>query len=201
MATLTRATTETIAATTTTFRAGGHAGQGSPTSITAPLYDPHIIPNVPADEIRCFEKQRQEHKLGIMLVSISLLFILCQSFKIIPDLYEVLVCESEHCDTTPFVQTCINLSHLLVCFNSSANFVIYLLGGEKFRRVWCETYCSPLIGSSKCCLCCTCMAKPGEGPIQTIALRSEFEGDDVCPTATTASQGNLGSSRYSLTRT
>jgi hypothetical protein len=29
-----------------------------------------------------------------------------------------------------------NLSQ--VCFNSSANVVIYLLGGEKFRRAWCQ---------------------------------------------------------------
>ena len=45
-----------------------------------------------------------------------------------------------NCESTPFVTFCVNLSHLLVCFNSSANFVIYLLGGEKFRRAWCQTY-------------------------------------------------------------
>ena len=46
---------------------------------------------------------------------------------------------------TPFVETCLSLSHLLVCFNSSANFVIYLLAGEKFRRVWFDTF------FRKCC--------------------------------------------------
>ena len=95
------------------------------------------------EEMRNFERQRQEHKLGILLVSISILFISCQSFKIIPDLYEVMYCPergTENCQVTDFINHCITLSHLLVCFNSSANFVIYLLGGEKFRRVWCETY-------------------------------------------------------------
>ena len=93
------------------------------------------------EQLRDLEKQRQEHKLGILLVGISVLFISCQSFKIVPDLYEIMFCSDDQvCYTTPFVNTIVNLSHLLVCFNSSANFVIYLLGGEKFRRVWCETY-------------------------------------------------------------
>ena len=46
----------------------------------------------------------------------------------------------DDCTSTSFITLCVNVSHLLVCFNSSANFVIYLMGGEKFRRVWCETY-------------------------------------------------------------
>lgn len=93
------------------------------------------------DQLRALEKQRQEHKLGILLVAISILFILCQSFKIIPDLYEIMFCSDiEDCSSTAFIAFCVNLSHLLVCFNSSANFVIYLLGGEKFRRAWCQTY-------------------------------------------------------------
>ncbi len=35
----------------------------------------------------------------------------------------------------------VDVSHLLLCINSSANFLIYLLGGEKFRRAWIDTYC------------------------------------------------------------
>ena len=83
---------------------------------------PHILVEGPhgagaeSDEVRCFEKQRQEHKLGIMLVAVSVMFIVCQSFKMIPDLYEILFCsdKSVPCITTPFVKTCLNLSHLLV---------------------------------------------------------------------------------------
>ena len=69
-----------------------------------------------SDEVRCFEKQRQEHKLGIMLIAVSVMFIVCQSFKMIPDLYEVMFCSDKTlpCITTPFVKTCLNLSHLLV---------------------------------------------------------------------------------------
>ena len=56
--------------------------------------------------------------------------------------------KSEPCIMTPFVETCLNLSHFLVCFNSSANFVIYLLAGEKFRKVWLETFCSSCVKNS-----------------------------------------------------
>lgn len=73
-------------------------------------------PSNESDEVRCFEKQRQEHKLGIMLIAVSVMFIVCQSFKMIPDLYEVLFCSDKSipCITTSFVKTCLNLSHLLV---------------------------------------------------------------------------------------
>ena len=91
------------------------------------------------------EDQRQEHKLGTLLVSISVLFICCQSFKMIPDIYELIFCppvegKEQECETTPFISTCVSLSHLLVCGNSALNWIIYLLAGEKFRRVWRETY-------------------------------------------------------------
>jgi hypothetical protein len=34
-------------------------------------------------------KQQEEHTLGLILIGMSALFIFCQSFKIIPDLYEL----------------------------------------------------------------------------------------------------------------
>ena len=53
----------------------------------------------------------QEISLGMTLVSISMLFILCQSVKIIPDVYE-LICEKDQhsnmdCPSTPFIDTII----------------------------------------------------------------------------------------------
>ena len=63
-----------------------------------------VLQEVSEDQLRALEKQRQEHKLGILLVAISILFILCQSFKMIPDLYEIMYCESiANCESTPFV--------------------------------------------------------------------------------------------------
>ena len=38
------------------------------------------------------KKQMEEHNLGIILIAMSSLFIFCQSFKIIPDMYELILC-------------------------------------------------------------------------------------------------------------
>lgn len=110
------------------------------------------------EQIKFFENQRQEHKLGGMLIAISLLFITCQSFKLIPDMYEVLFCRdtaTHQCITTAFVNKVVTLSHLLVCFNSAANFVIYLLGGEKFRTAWIQTYVP--LACIRGCGCASCI--------------------------------------------
>ena len=63
----------------------------------------------------------------------------------IPDIYELVYCppverQDHYCITTPFIRACVSLSHILVCLKSSVNWIIYLLAGKKFRRVWCETY-------------------------------------------------------------
>jgi|FrelakmetLWP11LW_1041352.scaffolds.fasta_scaffold146250_1 hypothetical protein len=105
-------------------------------------------------------RQKREANLGIVLVSISVLFIVCQSVKIIPDVYEVFTCRITSavaapkaasiltagadlrgcpekaadlaplkCPTTPLVDSIVDLSHLLLAINSSANVIIYTLRG------------------------------------------------------------------------
>ena len=56
------------------------------------------------------------------------------------DLYEVIWCSEfgNECEMPAAVDMFIRVSHLLVCFNSSANFVVYYLNGEKFRELWME---------------------------------------------------------------
>lgn len=89
-------------------------------------------------------KQKEEHNLGIILIGMSTLFIICQSFKIVPDLYELIWCNPSgsggQCEMPGVIKIIIRLSHLLVCVNSSANFLIYYLNGRKFRIAWLETY-------------------------------------------------------------
>ena len=111
------------------------------------MYFDLITINTNFDFISRIDQDRnQENKLGTLLLSISLLFIFCQSFKMIPDIYELIFCppsQSEDqpvCETTPFVDTCVSLSHLFVCGNSALNWIVYLLAGEKFRSAWCNTY-------------------------------------------------------------
>ena len=92
------------------------------------------------------ETKRQQNNLATLLFGISILFIVCQSFKMIPDFYELIYCTprmdqlQQLCESTTFITFCTSLSHLLVCLNSSLNWVIYLFAGKKFRRAWCKTY-------------------------------------------------------------
>ena len=57
-----------------------------------------------------YHNQQQEISLGLTLVAISVLFILCQSVKILPDLHE-LGCEvdekTKHCHTSDTMNTLI----------------------------------------------------------------------------------------------
>ena len=84
-------------------------------------------------------RQKREANLGIVLISISVLFIFCQSIKVIPDIYEVITCRFRSsnvsltkCPTTDLMEKLIDISHLLLAINSSANFVLYTWRGKLF---------------------------------------------------------------------
>ena len=79
----------------------------------------------------------------------------------------------KNCETTVFIETMISLSNILVCINSSANFLLYMLRGKKFRDAFCQTYFRLF------CKCCRKKNRNGESPIvsssvanlQTFAVR------------------------------
>ena len=85
-------------------------------------------------------KQRREANLGIVLILISILFIVCQSVKIFPDIYEVLFCRigssghnaEGHCKNNATIDIIIDVSHLMLAINSSVNVIIYTLRGKYF---------------------------------------------------------------------
>jgi len=52
-----------------------------------------------------------------------------------------------------------SLSNLLSCVNSSANFLLYMLRGKKFRDAFCQTYFRIF------CKCCRKKNRSGESPI------------------------------------
>ena len=82
-------------------------------------------------------QQRREANLGTVLILISILFIVCQSVKIFPDIYEVLFCRIGssglnsvgNCKNNSAIDIVIDLSHLMLAINSSVNVIIYTLRG------------------------------------------------------------------------
>ena len=56
----------------------------------------------------------------------------------------------ERCGSTDVIETFISISNLLTVFNSSANFLAYMLKGKKFREKFTETFCLwPCCGRGK----------------------------------------------------
>ena len=73
----------------------GHALNAHPPTSNHPLVTSRLV------------QKQEENSLGLTLVAISGLFVACQSFKIIPDMYE-LSCDVEKefsCFSTPFIET------------------------------------------------------------------------------------------------
>ena len=87
---------------------------------------------------------KKDKALGATLIGVSLLFLSCQSLKLIPDIYEGFFCEvdydSSYCESNKVISTMITLSNLLMCINSAANFLMYMVRGTKFRRAFIDTY-------------------------------------------------------------
>lgn len=82
-------------------------------------------------------QQKKERNMATVLVCIVVLFLICQSLKIIPDIYEAIVCKGDtaKCVQSTSVEIIISISHFLLAVNSAANFGIYILRGDRFRQV------------------------------------------------------------------
>ena len=96
----------------------------------------------------------QEINLAVTLVAISLLFICCQSIKIIPDVYEMIYCNhfelaskvtdnelEKICQVPTWIDAIVSVANLSCCINSAGNFILYMLRGKKFRDAFIKTYC------------------------------------------------------------
>lgn len=91
-------------------------------------------PDASSEQQVTTNNRMKEINMATILVGISFLFILCQSVKIVPDIYEVLAClgqrqESGFCQVHPAIDFTVELSHVLLAINSSCNFFIYAARG------------------------------------------------------------------------
>ncbi|CAG9575309.1 unnamed protein product [Danaus chrysippus] len=90
-----------------------------------------------AERARLSRVQRRELGLATMLLVVVLVFFLCNLLPLVTNAFEVFLGDAfENLD--PLVKT----SNLLVTINSSVNFVIYVIFGEKFKRVFLKIFCA-----------------------------------------------------------
>ncbi|KAL8572858.1 hypothetical protein ACOMHN_011107 [Nucella lapillus] len=87
---------------------------------------------------------REQHWITKMLVTVVLVFILCQ----MPGAVLVLVVahhDITHVELTAYERNQLrmagNITNLLIQINASINFILYSMTSSKFRRVFCKTLC------------------------------------------------------------
>ena len=122
----------------------------------------YITGQQPSEELRILEdkkpeanrnqKRKQlERDMAITLVAISLMFVICQSIKLIVDIYELTVCDfskiaiegyDPECHNPTQIDVFASLGNLFVCINSAANFLVYMIKGKRFREAFCHSYFS-----------------------------------------------------------
>ena len=91
--------------------------------------------------------RRQNDKINttVILISIVVIFVLCHLPRITIDVYEFSVMETFiNCSgiLTPAypIQILAPISDFLVFLNSSCNFFVYTLVGNKFRKEFCKVF-------------------------------------------------------------
>ncbi len=85
-------------------------------------------------------KTRRENSLTVMLISVIVVFMICQVPSIVDNIFQAIL-DDAALMTSPFVKlTCI--SNLMVIMNSAINFYLYCVFGRKFRRVFCRIFCT-----------------------------------------------------------
>ena len=101
-----------------------------------------------ANRMRQLLSRRQEKEIGLatMLFGIVVLFIVCNSLSFVINTIELL----NNNRATPIIDDrglslLADFSNLLININSSSNFVIYCIFGQKFRRLFLRLFCQRLL--------------------------------------------------------
>ncbi|XP_052751320.1 FMRFamide receptor-like [Galleria mellonella] len=90
-----------------------------------------------AERARLSRVQRREIGLATMLLVVVLVFFLCNLLPLVTNSFELFL-ENQLEKLDPLVKT----SNLMVTINSSVNFLIYVIFGEKFQRVFLKMFCA-----------------------------------------------------------
>ena len=74
-----------------------------------------------------------------ILTSVVLVFVTCQSFTIVADVYEGIICSQQNlkhsmCISNDHIENIIDISHFMISVNSSINFLLYAYHDSIFRK-------------------------------------------------------------------
>ncbi|XP_059616844.1 FMRFamide receptor-like [Phlebotomus argentipes] len=87
---------------------------------------------------RLSRTEKREIGLATMLICVVIVFFLCNVLAMINNIMEAF-----YATTNDYL---VNASNLLVTINSSVNFIIYVIFGEKFKRIFLTLFCKGRIG-------------------------------------------------------
>ena len=117
----------------------------------SPSEEMRILDDKKPEANRNQKRKQLERDMAITLVAISLMFVICQSIKLIVDIYELTVCDfskiaieghDPECHNPTKIDVIASLGNLFVCINSAANFLVYMIKGKRFREAFCHSYFS-----------------------------------------------------------
>lgn len=86
-----------------------------------------------AERQRLSRLQKKEIGLATMLLCVVVVFFICNILALVANVMEAFY--------DKIIDQLIKLSNLLVTINSSVNFVIYVIYGEKFKRLFLKLFC------------------------------------------------------------
>ena len=80
-----------------------------------------------------------DYRAAKILISIVVVFVVCQSFTIVADIYEAVICiqqnvEQSMCISNDHIENIIDISHFMLSINSSVNFLLYAAQDDMFRN-------------------------------------------------------------------
>ncbi|CAH0559346.1 unnamed protein product [Brassicogethes aeneus] len=81
--------------------------------------------------------QKREIGLATMLLRVVVVFFICNLLPLVINIIETFELDPD-IDLGMMIYT----SNLLVTINSSVNFIIYVIFGEKFKRLFLELFCN-----------------------------------------------------------
>lgn len=91
---------------------------------------------------RLSRHQRREIGLATMLLCVVIVFLVCNVLPLASNFYENVYQTPPH--------WLIQIGNLLVTFNSGVNFVIYVIFGRKFKRIFLKLFCHSEIAGLRC---------------------------------------------------